>query len=289
MAIAKEVRKLLEANFIREVYYPDWLANVIMVKKANGKWRMCIDFTDLNTACPKDSYPLLRIDTLVDSTARNQLLSFMEAFSGYNQIKMEEADQEKTSFVTSQALFYYKVMPFGLKNAGATYQRLMNKMFARQIRRNVQVYVDDMLVKSLREDDHLEDLRETFDTLRSYNMKLNPNKCAFGVTAGKFLGFMVSQKGIEINPEKIRAIMELKLPRMVKEVQSLNGKIAALNRFISRATDRCLPFFRTLRKSFEWMDECQTAFDNLKAYLSSPPLLSPSKSREKLYLYLAVS
>ena len=192
MAIAEEVRKLLEANFIREVYYPDWLANVIMVKKANGKWRMCIDFTDLNKACPKDSYPLLRIDTLVDSTARNQLLSFMEAFSGYNQIKMEEADQEKTSFVTSQALFYYKVMPFGLKNAGATYQRLMNKMFARQIRRNVQVYVDDMLVKSLREDDHLEDLRETFDTLRSYNMKLNPNKCAFGVTAGKFLGFMVS-------------------------------------------------------------------------------------------------
>ena len=101
-----------------------------MVKKANGKWRMCVDFTDLNKACPKDSYPLLRIDTLVDSTARNQLLSFMDAFSGYNQIKMEEADQEKTSFVTSQGLFCYKVMPFGLKNARATYQRLMNKMFA---------------------------------------------------------------------------------------------------------------------------------------------------------------
>ena len=129
-AIAEEVRKLLEANFIREVYYPDWLVNVVMVKKANGKWRMCVDFTNLNKACPKDSYPLLRIDALVDSTARNQLLSFMDAFSGYNQIKMEEADQEKTSFVTSQGLFCYKVMPFGLKNARATYQRLMNKMFA---------------------------------------------------------------------------------------------------------------------------------------------------------------
>ena len=180
----------------------------------------------------------------------------MDAFSGYNQIKMKEVDQEKTSFVTSQGLFCYKVMPFGLKNAGATYQRLMNKMFVHQIGRNVQVYVDDMLVKSLRKDNHLDNLRETFDTLRSYNMKLNPNKCAFGVMAGKFLGFMVSQRGIEVNPEKIRAIMELEPPITVKEVQSLNGKIAALNRFISKATDKCLPFFCTLRKSFEWTDEC---------------------------------
>ena len=120
-------------------------------------------------------------------------------------------------------------------------------------------------------------------------MKLNPNKCAFGVTTGKFLGFMVSQRGIEVNPEKVRAIMELEPPRTVKEVQSLNGKIVALNRFVSRAMDRCLPFFRTLRKSFEWTDECQTAFNDLKAYLSSPPLLSPSMPGEELYLYLAVS
>ena len=157
-AIAEEVRKLLEAVFIQEVYYPDWLANVVMVKKANGKWRMCVDFTDLNRACSKDSYPLPQIDTMVDSTTRHELLSFMDAFSGYNQIKMKEDDQEKTSFVTDQGLFYYKVMPFGLKNAGATYQRLMNKMFTHQIGRNVQVYVDDMLIKSLREKDHLNDL-----------------------------------------------------------------------------------------------------------------------------------
>ena len=146
----------------------------------------------------------------------------MDAFSGYNQIKMEEADQEKTSFMTSQGLFCYKMMPFGLKNAGATYQRLMNKMFAHQIGRNIQVYVNDMLVKSLCEEDHLDDLRETFNTLRSYNMKPNPNKCTFSVAAGKFLGFMVSQRGIEVNPEKIRAIVELEPPRTVKEVQSLN-------------------------------------------------------------------
>ena len=145
-----------------------------------------------------------------------------------------------------------------------------------------------MLVKRLCEDDHLDNLRETFDTLRSYNMKLNPNKCAFGVTAGKFLGFMVSQRGIEVNLEKIRAIMELEPPKTIKEMQSLNGKIAALNRFVSKATDKCLPFFRTLRKSFEWMDECQKAFEELKKYLSSPLLLNPSKPGEELYLYLAI-
>ena len=255
-AIAEEVRKLLEAGFIREVYYPDWLANMVMVKKSNGKWRMCVDFRDLNRACPKDSYLLPRIDTLVDLTARHELLSFMDAFSGYNQIKMNKEDQEKTSFVTSQGLFCYKVMSFGLKNAGATYQRLMNKMFTHQIGRNVQVYVDDMLVKSLCENDHLNDLQETFNTLRSYSMKLNPSKCVFEVMARKFLGFMVSQRGIEVNPEKVWAILELEPPRTVKAVQNLNGKVAALNRFVSKATDKCLPFFRVLRKSFEWTDEC---------------------------------
>ena len=179
---------------------------------------ICVDFTDLNKACPKDSYPLPQVDILVDSTARHQLLSFMDAFSGYNQIRMHEDDQEKTSFVTSQGLFCYRVIPFGLKNAGVTYQRLMNRMFTPQIGRNVQVYVDDMLVKSRREEDHLEDLRETFNTLRSYNIKLNPGKCTFRVTTGKFLGFMVSQRGIEANPNKIWAIIEMTLPRNIKEV-----------------------------------------------------------------------
>ena len=165
----------------------------------------------------------------------------------------------------------------------------MNKMFTHQIGRNVQVYMDDMLVKSIREDDHLDNLKETFDTLRSYNMKLNPNKCAFGVTAGKFLGFIVSQRGIEVNPDKIMAIMELTPPKNVKKVQSLNGKITALNRFVSRATDKCLPFFRTLKKSFEWMAKCQQVFDDLKAYLSFSLLLSLSKLGEELFLYLAIS
>uniref|UniRef100_A0A2N9EVJ5 Uncharacterized protein n=1 Tax=Fagus sylvatica TaxID=28930 RepID=A0A2N9EVJ5_FAGSY len=254
-AIMEEVDKLLAANFIREVFYPDWLANVVMVKKSTGKWRMCVDFTDLNKACPKDSFPLPRIDQLVDSTAGHKLLTFMDAFSGYNQIVMDESDQEKTSFITSRGLFCYKVMPFGLKNAGATYQRLMNRMFHDQIGRNVEVYVDDMLVKSKEEDDHLDDLRETFQTLRKYQMKLNPSKCAFGVYSGKFLGFMVSQRGIEANPDKIKAILEMQPPKNTKDVQRLTGRVAALNR----------------------------------QEVAKPPLLSPSKQGEELYLYLAVS
>jgi hypothetical protein len=155
------------------VYYPDWLANVVMMKKPNGKWRMCVDFTDLNKACPKDSFPLPRIDQLVDSTKGHKLLTFMDAFSSYNQIMMDDVDQEKTSFITSKGLFCYKVMPFGMKNAGATYQRLMNKMFRNQIGRNVEVYIDHLLVKTKDEENHLEDLEETFKTLRQYRMKLN--------------------------------------------------------------------------------------------------------------------
>ena len=217
------------------------------------------------------------------------MLSFMDAFSEYNKIKMDEADQEKTSFITSQGLFCYKVMPFGLKNAGATYQRLVNYMFRPQIGRNVEVYVDDMLVKSLDEEKHLDNLQETFDTLRRHQMKLNLSKCAFGVSSRKFLGFMVSQRGIEANLDKIQVILDMEPPMNIKEVQSLTGRVAALNRFASKATDKCLPFFKILRKAFEWTNQCQKAFQDLKVYLTTTPLLSPSIPGEELYLYLVVS
>jgi hypothetical protein len=190
-AITVEVEKLLKVQFIEEVYYPDWLANVVLVKKSNGKWRMCVDFTDLNKACPKDSFSLPRIDALVDSTSGYKLLSFMDAFSGYNQILMHPEDREKTAFITDRGLYCYKVMSFGLKNAGATYQRLVNKMFQAQIGRNMEVYVDDMLVKSAESIAHINDLHEAFGRLKQYGMKLNPAKCAFGVSSGKCLGYLV--------------------------------------------------------------------------------------------------
>ena len=249
-AITDEVTKLLAVGFIREVCYPEWLANVVQVKKASGKWRMCVDFTNLNKACPKDSFPLPRIDQLMDSTAEHKLLTFIDAFSGYNQIRMAKKDQEKTTFITSQGLYCYKVMPFGLKNAGATYQRLVNKMFGQQIGRNIEVYMDDMLVKSKEELTHLDNLKETFATLKKYQMRLNSSKCVFGVASGKFLGFMVSQRGIEANQEKLRAIINMASPRTVKEVQKLTGRIATLNRFFSRAIDKCQPFFKTLKQAF---------------------------------------
>ena len=244
---------------------------------------MCVDFTNLNNAYPKDNFPLPIIDQLVDSTAGHKLLTFMDAFSGYNQIQMAEEDYEKTG------LYCYRVMPFGLKNIGATYQRLVNQMFNKQIGRNIEVYVDDMLVKSKEEEDYLDDLKETFKTLRQYSIKLNTSKCAFGVSSGKFLDFMVSQRGIEANPKKVRAILEMSSPKTIKEVQSLTGRVAAFNRFISRAMDKCLPFFKTLKRAFVWMDECEAAFQELKRYLSNPPLLSPSKEGEDLFLYLAIS
>ena len=151
------------------------------------------------------------------------------------------------------------------------------------------MYVDYMLVKSREELAHLDDLKETFTTLKQYQMKLNPAKCVFGVASGKFLGFMVSQRGIEANAENVQAIINITSPKTVKEVQKLTGRIAALNRFVSRATDKCLPFFKTLKQAFAWTDECKTVFQELKRYLSNPPLLSPSKQRESLYLYLVVS
>lgn len=208
-AVKQEVAKLKEAGFVRDVRFQTWVSNVVLVKKNNGKWRMCVDFTDLNKACSKDSYPLPRIDQLVDSASGNKLLSFMDAYSGYNQIRMDPDDEEATAFYSDNGVLCYRVMPFGLKNAGATYQRLVNTVFEEQLGRNVEAYVDDMIVKSREEEDHIDDLKETFQTLRRYKMKLNPEKCAFGVQSGKFLGFLVTHRGIEANPEKVQAILDM--------------------------------------------------------------------------------
>ncbi|KAM2192050.1 hypothetical protein ACFX1Q_027784 [Malus domestica] len=171
---------------------------------------MCVDYTDLNKGCPKDSFPLPLINILIDFTARCELLSFMDAYSGYNQILMNLPDQEHTAFTTDRGLYCYKVMPFGLKNVRATYQRLVNSIFAEHIGKSMEVYVDDMLVKSKHADQHITNLSKTFTILKRYRMRLNPNKCAFGVGFGKFLGFMISQRGIEANPEKIKAILNMK-------------------------------------------------------------------------------
>ncbi|KFK39802.1 hypothetical protein AALP_AA3G290100, partial [Arabis alpina] len=290
-AVNDEVAMLLDAGSITEVQYPEWLANPVVVKKKNGSWRVCVDFTDLNKACPKDSYPLPHIDRVVEATAGNDLLSFMDAFSGYNQIEMHPHDREKTAFITERGTYCYRVMPFGLKNAGATYQRLVNKMSAEQLGDTMKVYIDDMLVKSEKAGDHVEHLRSCFEILNQYGMKLNPAKCTFGVTSGEFLGYIVAQRGIEANPKQIAAIANLPSPKNKREVQRLTGRIAALNRFISRSTDRSLPFYQLLRgnKSFAWDDKCESAFQDLKQYLTTTPILSKPELGETLYLYVSIT
>nr|KYP70636.1 Transposon Ty3-G Gag-Pol polyprotein [Cajanus cajan] len=248
-AIAEETKKLVLAGHVREIQYPTWLANVVMVRKSNGKWRMCTDFTDLNKACPKDSYPLPNIDYLVDGASGYELLSFMDAYSGYNQIRMHPTDEDKTAFIADQANFCYRVMPFGSKNAGATYQRLMDKVLVNQLGRNVEAYVDDMVVKSVSTGRHFDGLQDLFDTISVYQLKLNPKKCSFGVQAGKFLGFLLTHCGIEANPDKCSAIINMRSPSMVKQVQQLTGRMASLSRFLSRAADKALPLFQCLKKN----------------------------------------
>ena len=242
-AINEKVGKLLQAKAIKEVEYPEWLANVVLIKKTNDKWRLCIDFTYINRACPKNSFPLPRIDLIVDATASHELLIFMDAFSGYNRISTDPSNQENTSFVTGQGTYCYRVMPFGLKNAGATYQRLVNRMFQKQIGTFMEVYIDDMLVKSIKDELHITHLADAFQVLTSYNMKLNPSKCAFRVSSRKFLGFIVNNRGIEANPDKINVVLDMLPLSNIKDIQRLTRRIAVLSRFVSRANDRCQPFF----------------------------------------------
>nr|ABF96015.1 retrotransposon protein, putative, unclassified [Oryza sativa Japonica Group] len=228
-AIREELDKLLKAGFIREVLYLEWLTNLVMVRKANGKWRMCVDFTDLNKACPKDHFPLPRIDQLVDSTAGCELLSFLDAYSGYYQISMAKEDEEKTTFITPFGVFCYVKMPFGLITAGNTFQRTVQGALSDQLGNNVEAYIDNIVVKTKTSDSLIDDLRETFDNLQRYRLMLNPEKCTFGVPSGKLLGFLVSGRGIEANPEKIKAIENMKSPTRLKEVQKLIGCMAALS------------------------------------------------------------
>ena len=290
LKIKEEVKKLLEVGFIEVSNYPEWVANVVPVLKKNGKVRVCVDFRDLNQATPKDNFPLPHIDVLVDNTAGNHLFSFMDGFSGYNQIRMAEEDKTKTTFTTAWGTFCYRVMPFGLKNAGATYQRAMVALFHDLMHKEVEVYVDDIIAKSKQDKNHVEVLRRLFERLRKFQLKLNPEKCTFGVTSGKLLGFIVSEKGIEVDPDKVKAIVEMPPPRTLKEVRGLLGRLNYIARFVSQLTDKCRPFFKLLRKNalIEWDEECEQAFSTIKEYLMNPPILIAPTPGKSLFLYLTI-
>ncbi|XP_069155857.1 uncharacterized protein [Solanum lycopersicum] len=291
LKIKEEITKQIESRLVEVTQYPTWLANVVPVAKKDGKIRICIDYRDLNKASPKDNFPLPNIHILIDNCAKHEMQSFVDCYAGYHQILMDEEDTEKMAFITPWGVYHYRVMPFGLKNAGATYMRAMTTIFHDMIHKEIEVYVDDVIIKSRESSDHLTHLRKFFERLRRYNLKLNPAKCAFGVPAGKLLGFIVSRRGIELDPSKIKAIQELPPPKTRKEVMSFLGRLNYISWFIAQSTVVCEPIFKLLKKDAptKWTEECQTAFDAIKSYLSNPPVLVPPREGSPLLLYLSVS
>uniref|UniRef100_A0A2N9HE72 RNA-directed DNA polymerase n=1 Tax=Fagus sylvatica TaxID=28930 RepID=A0A2N9HE72_FAGSY len=287
--ITQEVKKLLAAGFIKPIQHPRWLSNIVPVKKKNGQIRCCVDFRNLNKACPKDEFPLPNMDLLIDSAAGHAMFSFMDGFSGYNQIRMSTRDAEKTAFRTPIGNFYYTVMPFGLKNAGATYQRTMTAMFHDMMHKEIEDYVDDIVVKSKKREDHLGILRKVFDRCRLYKLKMNPLKCAFGVSAGKFLGFLVHNRGIDVDPAKASAVATMKAPTSHKELKSFLGRLSYIRRFIPGLAAVTAVFAPLMKKGvpFIWSTACQQAFEKIQQIMTKLPTVCAPVPGRPLRLYLA--
>jgi hypothetical protein len=253
---------------------------------------MYVDYTDLNKHCPKDPFGLPHIDEVVDSNAGYELLSFLDCYSGYHQISLREEDQIKTSFIMPFGVYCYMTMSFGLKNVGATYQWAIQQCLKDQIRDQlVEAYIDDVVVKTKVASTLVDDLDQTFKTLNKFQWKLNPKKCIFGVPSGILLGNIVSHECIRPNPEKVKAVMKMKPPKCVKDIQKLIGCMAAPSRFISWLGEKGLPFFKLLKakEKFELSEEANTAFAELKQFLTSPLILTVPKEGETLLLYIAAT
>ncbi|CAL9012218.1 unnamed protein product [Prunus brigantina] len=271
------------------------MANIVPVLKKTGALRVCTDYRNLNHATPKDEYPMPMSDLLEDGAAKHELLSFMDGHAGYNQIFIAEEDVHKTAFRCPGAIGTYEwvVMPFGLKNAGATYQRAMNLIFHDLSGRTVEVYIDDVVVKSPSKADHVGHLRQAFNRMRAHGLKMNPKKCGFGVTTGNFLDFLVHQRGIEVDKSKATAIMAAPPPRTKKELQFFLGKVNFLRRFISSFAGKIWSLTPMLKlKDMEWFvwgAKHQAALDDIKKYLSQPPVLTPPKGGKPLRLCILAS
>jgi ribonuclease HI len=287
--ITQEVKKLLSASFIKPIQHPRWLSNIVPVKKKNGQIRCCVDFCNLNKTCPKDEFPLPNMDLLIDSAAGHAMFSFMDGFSSYNQIFMSPRDAEKTAFCTPIGNFYYTVMPFGLKNVGATYQRTMTAMFHDMMHREIEDYVNDIVVKSKTREDHFGISKKVFERCRLYKLKMNSLKCAFGVSAGKFLGFLVHQRGIDVDPARASAIATMKPPTTHKELKSFLGKLSYIRRFIPGLAAVTSAFAPLLKKGapFHWSTECQEAFEKVQDIMTKLPTVCAPILGKPLQLYLA--
>jgi hypothetical protein len=269
--IKDEIHRLLEADFIRPCRYAEWVSNIVPVeKKESGKLRVCIDFRNLNRATPKDEYPMPIADTLINNASGNRIISFLDGNAGYNQIFMAEEDASKMAFICPGfiGLFEWVVMTFGLKNDGATYRSDMNLIFHELLGNTVEVYIDDIVVKSAEFSSHIADLRKAFDKMRRYGLKMNPRKCAFGVSAGKFLGFVIHEHGIEIDPDRIKSIRNVGPPTCKVKVQKFLGKVNYLRRFISNLAGKIDAFTPILRlkndAKFAWGENNRKHLISLK-------------------------
>ena len=280
----------MKVGFIKPVHQAEWIANIVHVAKKDRNIRMCVDFGDLNKAYHKDDFLLSYIDVLVDNTVGSVLMSFINSFSRYNQIKMASTDMAKTIFTTEWGVFCYTVMPFGLTNSGVTYQRMATTLLHNMMHNKVEVYADDMIVNSKDRGDHITNLKKLFKRIKEYRLRLNPYKCTFGVTFEKLLGFLVSDKGIEVDPSKIKAILDMPPPKKEKEIRGFLGWLQYINQFMTKLTSTCEPIFKLLRKNepHTWNDECQKAFELIKEYHLHLPVLVHLEFGKPLLLYLSI-
>jgi hypothetical protein len=239
--VKEEVGRLLQAGFIQPYRYTDWVSNIVPVEKKNtGKIQICMDFRNINGATPKDEYPMLVADLLIDNVSGNKVISFLDGNAGYNQIVMAKGDIRKTTFRCPGfvGLFERVVMTFGLKNAGATYQRAKNLIIYDLLGVLMEVYINNVVVKLLRIEDHITGLKLSLERMKKYRLQMNQQKCSFGVMSGKFLGFVVHEHDIQIDPKKIESISKIGEPVCKKDVQKLLGKINYLRCFISNLVGR---------------------------------------------------
>jgi hypothetical protein len=261
--VKKEIEKMLEAGFIRPCRYVEWISSIVPVQKKDGRWRVYVDFRDLNRATPKDEYRMHVAETLINTAVGNKIMSFMDGNAGYNQIFMAPEDIHKTAFRVPDVvgLFKYVVMTFGLKNAGTMYQRAMNYIYHDLIGKLVEIYIDDIVVKSTWTRGHLEDLRHVLERTRRFGLKVNPKKYTFDVSLSQFLGFLVHEQGIEISLKSQEAVRTMVPPTMKRELQQLIGKINFIRRFISNLSGQIEPFMDLVKikadEEFHWGVEQQ--------------------------------
>jgi len=274
-SIEKEVNRLYKSGIIVPIRFSDWISNLVPVRKKTGEIHLCIDFRNLNKVSLKDNYPLPKMDHILQRVVGASRMSLLNGYSGYNQILVHEDDRDKTTFTTPWGTFHYAKMPFGLNNAGATFQRAMDMAFANEKDVFLIVYLDDLTVFSKTDEEHLYHLKVVFQKCRKYGISLDPKKSLFAMSEGKLLGHIISKDGIRVDPVRVEAIQQIEQPRNKKEIQSFNGKLNFLRRFIPNLAEHLREIMSMLKKDSQvkWTEEAVKSFNLVKLALSLAPTL----------------